>query len=701
MKSTKFILLLAGITWSIQMIGQSQHALSFDGVNDYVNCGTDASLNITGPVTVELWLYFTDPQLQYKRFVVRQWETSYNLGVGAFTNSVLFGMAPNGNLNNTVQTGGVGVLTTGAWNHVAGTWDGDTLRIFVNGEPVAKKAWVNNSVAGSGFPTILGSDQVFGSTRFYDGVMDEVRIWNVARTKQEIRDNMYRELETPELELNLMAYYRFNEGMGQTSVDLSQKNNTATLGTTTDPESSDPAWVVSYAPIPYYTIADGLWNVNTTWAPTQSKPSKPWARASIYNNVDIPLNVEMNEIQVKSFVDLSINQGYNLAVHQLFSIESNSSFTMNQNCTLSMGANSAISVDGLFESFGAIGNGALITGAGYYTFDLNDGATIGAVYTTFEYMDLSGLNIAGEIDLAYALDYCTFQNGEAGGSLITFSGTEPATLTNVDFPTNIWSGSYNVSKTTNQGEIEFVDATGGFAGASYEFDPYDLIDWGEFVLEIKLFLEGAYTGTEMETGLNPVLPLNQPFNIAPWNYAGTETVPSIPGADIVDWILVELRDAPDAISATPLTVIGSQAAFINNLGEIIGLDGINAVRFGNTVNDNLFVVIRHRNHLSVMSAFALTNVSGTYSYDFTLAGTQVYGDGSGYKEISAGVWGMVSGDANADGIIDEDDKVLSWNTEAGTAGYLQSDVNLDVQSNNLDKNDFWLPNLGKYSQVPD
>jgi hypothetical protein len=278
-----------------------------------------------------------------------------------------------------------------------------------------------------------------------------------------------------------------------------------------------------------------------------------------------------------------------------------------------MGSNSAISVDGLFESFGAMGNGALITGAGYYAFDVNDGATMGAAHTTFEYMNLSGLNIAGEIDQSYALDYCTFQNGESGGSLITFSGTEPATLTNVDFPANTWGSSYNVSKTTDQGEIEFVDATGDFAGAGYEFDPYDLIEWGEFILEIKLFLEGAFTGTEMETYLNPVLPLNQPFNVAPWNYTGTETVPSIPGADIVDWILVELRDAPDAISATPLTTIGSQAAFINNLGEIVDLDGINTLRFGNTVNDNLFVVIRHRNHLSVMSANALTNLSGTYS----------------------------------------------------------------------------------------
>jgi hypothetical protein len=701
MKTIKLILLLAGISWTMNTIAQSQHALSFDGVNDYVNCGTDASLNITGPITVEVWLYFTTAQLQYKRFVVKEWETSYNLGVGAATNSVLFGMAPNGNINNTLQTGTV--LTAGAWNHVAGTWDGDTLRIFVNGEPMAKKAWVNNSVAGSAFPTILGSDQVYNSLRFYQGKMDEVRIWNVARTMQEIRDNMYKELDNPSMEVSLMAYYRFNEGSGQISADLSQNGNTAILGGTVNPETSDPAWEVSYAPIPYYTVADGSWNINTTWAPTQTKPVKSWARAWINHSVTIPSSVQMHEIQIHPLAGLELITGFNLTVNELLSVHGTGIFTMNQNCVLTMGSGSAIMVEdqGLFESFGSPGNEAMISGTGYYSFDVNEGGTLSAVSAIFEYMDISGLNIAGEVDPSFTMDNCTFRNGQTGGSLITFSGTEPATLTNVLFPANTWGGSYNVSKINDTGNIEFVDATGEFAGPGYEFDPYDLIEWGEFSLEIKIYLEGAFTGTEMESGLNQLLPLTQPFNNAPWNYNGTENVPSIPGADIVDWILVELRDAPDGISATPATIVDIQAAFITNLGEIVDLDGINPIRFGSTISDGLFVVIWHRNHLGVMSAFPLINVSGVYSYDFTGAGSQVYGDGSGYTEISTGIWAMVTGDANADGIIDADDMVLSWNDESGKAGYLQSDINLDGQSNNLDKNEYWFPNLGKFSQVPD
>ncbi|MFU8844460.1 MAG: hypothetical protein ACNA7V_11710, partial [Bacteroidales bacterium] len=428
-----------------------------------------------------------------------------------------------------------------------------------------------------------------------------------------------------------------------------------------------------------------------------------WARAWINHSVTIPLNVQMHEIQINPLAELELNMGYNLTVHELLSVNGTGTFTMNQSCMVTMGPGSAIMVEdqGMFESFGSPGNEALISGTGYYAFDVNEGGTLSAVSTIFEYMDISGLNIAGEIDLTFTMDECTFRNGEAGGSLITFSGTTPATLTNVYFPANNWGGSYNVSKINDTGGIEFVDATGEFAGAGYEFDPHDLIDWGEFFLEIKIYLEGAFTGTEMESGLNQLLPLNQPFNNAPWNYNGIENVPSIPGADIVDWILVELRDAPDGISATPATIVDRQAAFINNLGEIVDLDGINPLRFGSTISDGLFVVIWHRNHPGVMSAFPLINVSGVYGYDFTGAGSQAYGDGSGYKEIATGIWAMVSGDANADGIIDADDMVLSWNDESGKAGYLQSDINLDGQSNNLDKNDYWLQNLGKFSQVPD
>ena len=62
---------------------------------------------------------------------------------------------------------------------------------------------------------------------------------------------------------------------------------------------------------------------------------------------------------------------------------------------------------------------------------------------------------------------------------------------------------------------------------------------------------------------------------------------------------------------------------------------------------------------------------------------------------------MIGGDANADGIINESDGIQSWIPQAGTAGYVNGDINLNGQVNNPDKNDIWFENLNQESQVPE
>ena len=149
-------------------------------------------------------------------------------------------------------------------------------------------------------------------------------------------------------------------------------------------------------------------------------------------------------------------------------------------------------------------------------------------------------------------------------------------------------------------------------------------------LDIKALLEGPFNGTSMNTDLNNQnqIPFSQPYSTTPWNYAGTESVPSIPNTNIVDWVLIELRDASDAASATPATVIERQAAFLLNNGEVVGLDGNTGALqcTSTTITNNLFVVVYHRNHLAIMSANPLTKAGEVYSYDFTIADSQAFGN---------------------------------------------------------------------------
>ena len=222
-------------------------------------------------------------------------------------------------------------------------------------------------------------------------------------------------------------------------------------------------------------------------------------------------------------------------------------------------------------------------------------------------------------------------------------------------------------------------------------------------LDIQVLLEGPLSVGIMNTDLNDqgILPLSQPYNTAPWNYDGDEIVTSIPDPNIVDWILVELRETSgDVTTATPSTIVERRAGFLFNNGTITDLDGISPLQFEAFITQNLYVVIWHRNHLGIMSNNPVLRVAGIYTINFISDGNLVYGGSSGYKEVSPGIWAMVGADADANGIIDISDKIDNWMIEAGLSGYYPSDFNLDINIDNKDKDDIWLNNSGT-SQVPE
>lgn len=225
---------------------------------------------------------------------------------------------------------------------------------------------------------------------------------------------------------------------------------------------------------------------------------------------------------------------------------------------------------------------------------------------------------------------------------------------------------------------------------------------GGLRLELKAFLGGPFESTEMTTDLKDLnlLPLYQPYNASPWNYTGDEAVATIPG-DVVDWILVDLRETTgDASTATADKSIAKRAAFILKDGSIKDIDGTSYPEYAVSVTNNLFVAIYHRNHLPVISANPVMIVNGIGNYDFSNGEFQALGGSAGQMQLTAGVWGLFAGDANADGIINEPDKLNYWKPEAGIPGYLFPDFSMDGQTDNKDKNECWYLNVGNESQVP-
>ncbi len=212
--------------------------------------------------------------------------------------------------------------------------------------------------------------------------------------------------------------------------------------------------------------------------------------------------------------------------------------------------------------------------------------------------------------------------------------------------------------------------------------------------DLKVFLEGPYSGGSMSTTLNTsdYIPLDQPFNTAPWNYAGTESVEAIPGG-VVDWVLVQIR-------SDETTEQASRAAFLKSDGMIVDLNGTSPITF-DVPDNNYYMVIYHRNHLEIMNATPMTlnEASVESPYDFTSGQSQAYGtDPMVELGIGTGVYGMIGGDSNHDGNITVADNNLIM-LKRNTEGYENEDINMDGNVTVADNNKT-MNNRNKSTQVP-
>jgi len=211
--------------------------------------------------------------------------------------------------------------------------------------------------------------------------------------------------------------------------------------------------------------------------------------------------------------------------------------------------------------------------------------------------------------------------------------------------------------------------------------------------EVKVFLEGPYSASGDTMGMalltNGYLPKTSPYS------EDSRTVATIP-ADVVDWVLIQLRAKADSAAVV------SRSVFVKKNGTVVAENGIETKIEMNAVEGYYFIVIRHRNHLAVMSAehVELKN-SGTILYDFTRNKNQYYGTDA-CKELEPSLWGLWAGDINQDKQITTMD-YTSWYNSArvGDSGYRVTDINFDGQVTTMDYT-LWYNNarLGASSKVP-
>jgi len=223
-------------TMKVDEAGGSDNCLTFDGDDDNVNLGNSSELRITGNMTIEMWLYPTD-------FSVRRnpYAKAYG-GEGTITQetsgTLSYYYGTSGGNGGSYQSFSSGGLTINQWNHIAIVRDLTNMKLYwyINGV-LSRQGNANYASATSG-----GNDALIGKGYVdnFEGQIEEFRMWKVARTQTQIRDNICKKLHG--LENGLVAYYRFDEGSGSTLHDLSNNSIDGTI-------SNGPVWTTSSAPI--------------------------------------------------------------------------------------------------------------------------------------------------------------------------------------------------------------------------------------------------------------------------------------------------------------------------------------------------------------------------------------------------------------------------------------------------------------------
>ena len=149
------------------------------------------------------------------------------------------------------------------------------MKIYVDGELVAQPNIVFTIGNAANSNLFVGESPGFPG-RVFNGKIDEVRIWNVARTQSQIQNTMNTILTSEYYSTSdsgLVGYWRLDDGAGQNAEDLSFYSNTATLGTSSNPDASDPTWV--QANILIVNVEDGINNhsIPTSFSLSQNYPN--------------------------------------------------------------------------------------------------------------------------------------------------------------------------------------------------------------------------------------------------------------------------------------------------------------------------------------------------------------------------------------------------------------------------------------------
>ena len=280
-----------------------KYSLDFDGTNDYVDI--NSAVITSYPFTLSAWIKM--PAIGSKDMVI---VCVANNAVSREYCGIYVGEDENGRAGIRNRNGGHRSdfgdteVDDDKWHHIVGVFENATSRkLYVDG--MLEATSTTSSALSSGLNvTAIGRWADSSPKSYFDGQIDEVRIWNTARTEAQIRENMYKSLEGTEA--GLVAYYRCDNVSGTTLQDFAGQYD----GTLTNMADAD--WVSSSAYNTWLNTNSSAWATAANWSSGSIPSSDDNIGIYDYSGGTSPVvsgTPTVSNIFIGSSADLSLSSG--------------------------------------------------------------------------------------------------------------------------------------------------------------------------------------------------------------------------------------------------------------------------------------------------------------------------------------------------------------------------------------------------------
>ncbi len=209
---------------SFKSVSRGAYSLKLDGNNDYAIVSNPKGYDNLEKLSVEAWVKFDQLGGEYKWIVQKNSCFGFKLSPSGNSYKPTAILYLNGKYKDVACNWKDRLKDTNVWYHLAFTWDGKKVRIYINGELKKKKKLNGKILARNTNLSIGGNDN---GTRVINGNLSEVRIWSKGLKYKELVANMNNSLTGSED--GLTAYYPVNQGSGTTLFDKSNNQQNANI----------------------------------------------------------------------------------------------------------------------------------------------------------------------------------------------------------------------------------------------------------------------------------------------------------------------------------------------------------------------------------------------------------------------------------------------------------------------------------------